>query len=689
LQRPFDESNPGQLIRVARRTEDDLPDRVKGTVLWRTDLPDRPPGYYHYDVQNNVHSSVEFIEDHWYWLYDHGSFTFVSLNDRIERNTYGTGFWAVEVDPQHPEHHLYIEEQIRNAERLGIQLILPEGYETGPSGAPALTVDTGVPTLSEDPTLSAFVAATATSSPSLLPGPSAAPAATATAVSSPAFTQSRHPSDQEESESSEATGNNSTTDDPSPEQEHPQEPVLEAQLEYGLDIQDREPENPLTPDQPAYQQLIEDAVAAGLNVPPPPPVVQPAAPPVAQPAAPQFPAPQPIVPAPIMAAAAPATTRLRGKEPDIFTGDRTKSETFKQQFRLYKELNKSNEVMDIPYYRVAYALTFLKGPLVQDWVQDQIDDLVEKTRPTRANHLAQNDEVLWTDFETAFDAMYTDTTKKQQAFNKLQHLHMRHDDLDGYVATFKKLAKDAGYTLQETGTTRLFALGLKSQLLDAILNRDTQPNTMIEWIDAAKLEQQKYANKQAMRNPNAMKYAWTQPQPRRNGNRRHPNDETVPMDVDPPVFTQIRRAHTEAQKDQYRSEGRCFECDRQGHMARDCPTKKKQAFQRPYQPDRQFRSNQRPPYQGDSRFKKKPFGQYNQQKPFNQPKRTQGFRKSNKPKYTPHARVASIQEVDEDDGYEDQEDEENVHSLAIRTARLSDEQREDWVAEMDKIGIHF
>jgi hypothetical protein len=333
LQRPFDETNPTQLIPVVRRTEDDLPDCVKGTVLWRTDLPDRNPGYYIYDVQNNTHSSVEFIEDHWYWLYDHSGFTFASLSDRIERNTYGTGYWRVEVDPQHPEHHLYIEEQIRNAERLGVQLILPEGYETGPSGAPALTVDTGVPTLSEDPTLSAFVAATATSSPSLLPGPSAAPAATATAVSSPAFTQSRHPSDQGESESSEATGNNSTTDDPSPEQEHPQEPVLEAQLEYGLDIQDREPENPLTPDQPAYQQLIGDAVAAGLNVPPPPPLVQPAAP--------QFPAPQPIVPAPIMAAAAPATTRLRGKEPDIFTGDRTKSETFKQQFRLYKELNKA------------------------------------------------------------------------------------------------------------------------------------------------------------------------------------------------------------------------------------------------------------------------------------------------------------------------------------------------------------
>jgi hypothetical protein len=45
--------------------------------------------------------------------------------------------------------------------------------------------------------------------------------------------------------------------------------------------------------------------------------------------------------------------------------------------------------------------------------------------------------------------------RSNKRFNKLQHLHMRQDDLDTYVTTFKKLTEDAGYTLQETGTTRL------------------------------------------------------------------------------------------------------------------------------------------------------------------------------------------------------------------------------------------
>jgi hypothetical protein len=127
------------------------------------------------------------------------------------------------------------------------------------------------------------------------------------------------------------------SDDPSSEQLHSDDPVLTAQLQYGLDIQDREPENPLTSDQPAYQQLIKDAVKAGLNVPPPPPIAQPA---------PQLPAPQLIVPIQnIMAAPAPQMGCLRGEPPDNFTGDHAKTCRFKQLFKVYQNLNDNHEVM--------------------------------------------------------------------------------------------------------------------------------------------------------------------------------------------------------------------------------------------------------------------------------------------------------------------------------------------------------
>jgi len=41
--------------------------------------------------------------------------------------------------------------------------------------------------------------------------------------------------------------------------------------------------------------------------------------------------------------------------------------------------------------------------------------------------------------------------------------------------------------------------------------------------------------------------------------------------------TSAGKATTEEQKVKFRLEGRCFECEKQGHIARNCPTKKTKA----------------------------------------------------------------------------------------------------------------
>jgi hypothetical protein len=122
---------------------------------------------------------------------------------------------------------------------------------------------------------------------------------------------------------------------------------------------------------------------------------------------------------------------------------------------------------------------------------------------------------------------------------------MQGKDLDGYIATFKHLAKEAGYTLDAEGTIQLFAHGLPKGLASAIMYRDSQPSTMDEWITAAQTEMQKFACRQAFINPRFMKYQWVRPTTDTNNNkhlthrRRHPNDEVVPMDVDPPAYTNL------------------------------------------------------------------------------------------------------------------------------------------------------
>ena len=52
--------------------------------------------------------------------------------------------------------------------------------------------------------------------------------------------------------------------------------TLATLVEHVLDIEDREPVNPAKLEYPAYLHLVQQAVAIRVNVPPPPPLVQPA-----------------------------------------------------------------------------------------------------------------------------------------------------------------------------------------------------------------------------------------------------------------------------------------------------------------------------------------------------------------------------------------------------------------------------
>jgi Retrotransposon gag protein len=183
---------------------------------------------------------------------------------------------------------------------------------------------------------------------------------------------------------------------------------------------------------------------------------------------------------------------LQGTAPTIFTGERSLSETFMRDFKIYKIMNPLADVMKQPYARVATALSLIRGPKVDDWVDEQLKELEQKVRTT-----PRSDETLWTDFEVAFTTTFTDTAKKEDAYQKLKHLKMKDELVDDYITAFNSLAAKAGWELSNAGTIDAFRSGLRPGTLNAIMNRDTWPDTMPQWQQAARDEMRKYLAKKS------------------------------------------------------------------------------------------------------------------------------------------------------------------------------------------------
>ena len=143
------------------------------------------------------------------------------------------------------------------------------------------------------------------------------------------------------------------------------------------------------------------------------------------------------------AAAPPRSEPLKGMIPQIFAGDRKDAERFMQQFGAYRFLNRHNSTFTNKAEMVAYALTFIKGPQVDDWAYDMADQLSIKVEgnpvtgdpPTHA----EGDQALWDWFARSFRDAFTDSTRKQDAYSRLTKMELNMDKVDTSITLFKRL----------------------------------------------------------------------------------------------------------------------------------------------------------------------------------------------------------------------------------------------------------
>jgi hypothetical protein len=66
----------------------------------------------------------------------------------------------------------------------------------------------------------------------------------------------------------------------------------------------------------------------------------------------------------------PKPVSLQGTAPTIFTGKRSLSNTFMHDFKIYKIMNPLADVMKQPYVCITTALSLIRGPKVDNWVDE-------------------------------------------------------------------------------------------------------------------------------------------------------------------------------------------------------------------------------------------------------------------------------------------------------------------------------
>ena len=240
-------------------------------------------------------------------------------------------------------------------------------------------------------------------------------------------------------------------------------------------------------------------------------------------------------------------------------------------------VNRTHDSMTKAYNRVLTALTYIRGPMINDWVNSQESQLSNRTDTTKPNHVHEDDEVLWMEFETAFTDAWTDTSKKQNAYDQLMKLTMTGWDINTYIATFEWLTLAAGWALNTEGTIMWFREGLSKGIHSKALDRDKIPCTMDEWKAAACTEVSRAKEKYNMGLTGAqhcnqqMRHYNTPQNQQHTTNQPHSNPNIVPMDVDATTTTTNFKKLTPEEHTQLAREGRCFRCRLQGHIARSCP----------------------------------------------------------------------------------------------------------------------
>ena len=144
----------------------------------------------------------------------------------------------------------------------------------------------------------------------------------------------------------------------------------------------------------------------------------------------------------------------------------------------------TNNQMRIPFQRAMLFLTYLQGPLVNEWVKAMSAWL--RLQITH-NHYRLTDEWLWESTMQAFNRQFADVLEQEKAKALLRKgFKMEGSDLDAYISKFEQTVRHAGLNHDDPLVLDKFTDGLPTKMYEDIYthkhpahtnNGDTKPST--------------------------------------------------------------------------------------------------------------------------------------------------------------------------------------------------------------------
>lgn len=248
-------------------------------------------------------------------------------------------------------------------------------------------------------------------------------------------------------------------------------------------------------------------------------------------------------------------------DPPIFSGDRTQVESFLRAVRLCFHLTPSRFPEGDEQRRILFALGYIREGTAGTWANNHYRMFLDSDQP--------NPFSTFQEFQIALERAFGNADQAQKARTDMAALKMKlGDTVEEYTTAFEALAGHTGYN--EPAHIEAYRSGLHHRIVEKIYNDSNGelPADLAAWktkarrLDNLHLEYKSLQVRTPQTGPSQQK-------PRSQFTRAPAFSSTSAATTSTPVPT-----GDAMDVDGHRKTVRCYNCNKFGHIARNCPEPK-------------------------------------------------------------------------------------------------------------------